>query len=204
MAGRRSPRRLRPDEEQLWQQIARQTQPLHPERGPVVAEAPKKAAKASRKPVAAGEGRLSDFRVGVAAPEPGRRHDLVPPLSERLAQQPVRMDAKAFGRMKRGKLGVEGRIDLHGLTLAQAHPRLVGFVLDAHAQGKRLVLVITGKGRDDDAGGPMPVRRGALRHQVPQWLGTGVARQVVLQITEAHRRHGGSGAFYVYLRRSGK
>lgn len=200
MVRRKAPRQLRPDEEQLWQQIARQTQPLHPERRPAKPMAPSEA-PAPAKP---GGADLRDFRVGASAGQAGLRHDLVPPLSDRLAQQPVRMDAKAFGRMKRGKLGVEGRIDLHGLTLSQAHPRLLGFVLDAHAQGKRLVLVITGKGRDDDAGGPMPVRRGALRHQVPQWLGAGVARQVVLQIAGAHRSHGGSGAFYVYLRRPGK
>ena len=57
------------------------------------------------------------------------------------------MDAKAFARMSRGKLSPEARIDLHGMTLAEAHPELIGFILNAQAQGLRLVLVITGKGK---------------------------------------------------------
>ncbi|MBJ3761535.1 Smr/MutS family protein [Maribius pontilimi] len=200
MARRKGPRGLRPEEERLWEQVARKTQPLHPERRREhpAAEAPKAPVPDLRV-----QTDLKDFRIGRTAPQTTAGRDLVAPLSERLAQQQLNMDAKRFGRMKRGKLGVEARIDLHGLTLAEAHPRLNRFILEAHGSGKRLVLVITGKGRDRDDGGPIPSRRGALRHQVPQWLSTGVLRQVVLQISEAHRSHGGSGAFYVYLRKRG-
>jgi DNA-nicking Smr family endonuclease len=129
------------------------------------------------------------------------RHDLAAPLSDRLAAAPLRMDAKAFARMSRGKLLPEARIDLHGLTLAEAHPELIGFVLNAYSRGHRLVLVITGKGRkgrDDD---PVPQRTGALKHQVPMWLHQPPLGPVVLQVAEAHLRHGGAGAYYVYLRR---
>ena len=70
------------------------------------------------------------------------------------------MDRKAFGKMKRGKLVPEGKIDLHGMTLNQAHPALVRFIMSAHAAGKRLVLVVTGKGRSGDHDGPIPERRG--------------------------------------------
>lgn len=112
------------------------------------------------------------------------------------------MDAKAFARMSRGKLLPDARIDLHGLTLAEAHPELIRFVLDAHGRGHRLALVITGKGRrgrDDD---PVPQRTGALKHQVPVWLHQPPLAPLVLQVAEAHLRHGGAGAYYVYLRRS--
>jgi DNA-nicking Smr family endonuclease len=74
-------------------------------------------------------------------------------------------------------------------------------VAEAHARGLRLVLVITGKGKARDDYGPIPTRTGVLRHQVPQWLSSGALRPLVLQVAEAHQRHGGSGAFYVYLRR---
>ncbi len=111
------------------------------------------------------------------------------------------MDAKAHRRMTRGKLPVEGRIDLHGMTLAQAHPALTAFILASHARGRRLVLVITGKGRGRGDDGPMPTRQGILRHQVPAWLQSPVLRPAVLQVAEAHRAHGGSGACYVYLTR---
>lgn len=110
------------------------------------------------------------------------------------------MDAGAFGKLKRGKLRPEARIDLHGMTVSQAHPALVSFVLGAQAAGKRLVLVITGKGRVSDDLAPMPVRTGRLRHDVPRWLMLPPLGPLVLQIAPAHRRHGGEGALYVYLR----
>ena len=128
-------------------------------------------------------------------------HDLLPSLPDQINKAPVQMDKKAFGRMKRGKLMPEGRIDLHGMTLDRAHPALSRFILSAHKNGKRLVLVITGKGKMRDEGGPIPVRHGVLRHQVPQWLGMAPLSSVVLQVTQAHVSHGGGGAYYVYLRR---
>ncbi|MDY6859138.1 MAG: Smr/MutS family protein [Pseudomonadota bacterium] len=103
--------------------------------------------------------------------------------------------------MKRGKLSPEARIDLHGMTVAQAHPALTSFILRAHADGKRLVLVITGKGKRAEDDGPIPVRRGVLKHQVPHWLTSPPLGSAVLQITPAHAKHGGTGAYYVYLKR---
>ena len=103
--------------------------------------------------------------------------------------------------MRRGKLAPEARIDLHGMTLAEAHPELIHFILNAQTAGMRLVLVITGKGKRRDDTGPIPQRVGALRHQVPQWLRLPPLGPAVLQITEAHLKHGGSGAYYVYLRK---
>jgi DNA-nicking Smr family endonuclease len=112
------------------------------------------------------------------------------------------MDRKAFGRMIRGKLKPEARIDLHGMTVAEAHGALIRTILRAHGDGMRLVLVVTGKGRDRDEGGPIPAPRGVLRHQVPQWLHQPPLVSAVLQVVEAHQRHGGGGAYYVYLRRN--
>lgn len=128
-------------------------------------------------------------------------HDLVPAIHDQIRQAPVQMDHKSFGKLKRGKLRPEGKIDLHGMTLDRAHPVLTGFVMNAHANGKRLILVVTGKGKQRDEGGPIPVRHGILRHQVPQWLGMQPMKSVVLQIAQAHISHGGGGAYYVYLRR---
>ena len=111
------------------------------------------------------------------------------------------MDAGTHAKMTRGKLVPEARIDLHGMTLAEAHPELIRFILNAQSQGLRLVLVITGKGKRRDDSGPIPQRMGALRHQVPHWLHLPPLGPAVLQISEAHLKHGGSGAYYVYLRR---
>ena len=101
-------------------------------------------------------------------------------------------------RMKRGvargKHAIDGKLDLHGLTQAQAHSALLHFLRDAHAREARLVLVITGKGRGGETG--------VLRRQVPQWLGLAEFRSLVVGFEDAHVTHGGEGALYVRLRRA--
>lgn len=88
------------------------------------------------------------------------------------------------------------------MTLAEAHPELIRFILNAQSNGLRLVLVITGKGKPGADTGHMPQRTGVLRHQVPHWLRQPPCNAAILQVTEAHLRHGGSGAYYIYLRRT--
>ena len=191
-------RKLSKDEQDLWQQVAKTADPLHdlrPEPSPAV-PLPKRIEVSDPVPAP-----LQRFKMGANSRNATPGNNLAPTLSERLAEEPVRMDQKAFQRLKRGRLYPEARIDLHGMTLDQAHPALTGFVMRSYAEGKRLVLVITGKGKSRDDGGPIPVRFGVLKHQVPQWLRMMPLRPIVLQVTEAHQKHGGSGAYYVYLRR---
>lgn len=186
------PRHLSADEKALWDRVAARATPMNPA---LKAEAPVPSAKPAKTPVD-----IPDFEVGAKVPEMAR-HNLAPGIGMQLRSAPLQMDAKSFGQMTRGKLKPEARIDLHGMTVAEAHPELVDFILRAHASGKRLVLVITGKGKARDDGGPMPLRQGVLRHQVPQWLSLPPLGSCVLQVTPSHKRHGGEGAYYVYLRR---
>lgn len=188
-------RRLRPDEVELWRKVADTTQRLHPERKPQDGPRPKP------KPVKEPKTRIPDFTLGQTAQPIGGTHDLAPTLRDALDRSPVAMDRKTFTRMKKGKLVPEARIDLHGMTLDHAHSALTRFILTQHAKGRRLVLVITGKGKDRDHDGPIPVRRGVLKHQAPQWMATPPLAQAILQVTPAHISHGGDGAYYVYLRR---
>jgi DNA-nicking Smr family endonuclease len=193
-------RHLSPEEADLWRSVASTTRPLHAAEvkaalSPLAEAAPHEA------PVKAVKPRISPFLLGEKARRPERR-DTAPSLPDRLAGAPLQMDARTHGKMTRGKLAPEARIDLHGLTLAEAHPELIRFILGAHAAGLRLVLVITGKGKRGEDLGPIPSRTGALRHQVPSWLRLPPLAPVVLQVAEAHVRHGGAGAYYVYLRRS--
>jgi len=194
----RKPRHLSVEERDLWSRVADRTVPLHPTRE---APAPEVTSPPKPKREIAPRGPIPDFRVGQKA-NAARSHDVMRPLVDRLAAAPVNMDNKSFGKMKRGKIKPEARIDLHGMTLAEAHPELVAFILGSQSMGRRLVLVITGKGKDRDDGGPIPTRHGVLRHQVPQWMALPPLRQVILQVTPAHLKHGGHGAYYVYLRRN--
>lgn len=105
------------------------------------------------------------------------------PLGRRLRQ-----------RVARGKNAIDARLDLHGLTQAQAHSTLLHFLRNAQARDARLVLVITGKGRGGETG--------VLRRQVPQWLGLPEFRSLVVGFEDAHIAHGGEGALYVRVRRT--
>jgi len=111
------------------------------------------------------------------------------------------MDKRQFEKLRRGKLKVEGKLDLHGMTVAQAGPALTRFVGESVISGRRLLLVITGKGRQRDDFDMVPQQTGVLRRQVPLWLTMPPLSHNVLQVTEAHAKHGGGGAYYVYLRR---
>jgi len=189
-------RRLTPEEIDLWHRVVDKAERLHPE-GTQPAARPMPKPKPVKSPLP----RIDGFSLGQAALNKPTRHNLKPALVDHLLSAPVQMDRKAFTRMKRGKLKPEGRLDLHGLTLDRAQPALVRFVLSAQASGKRLVLVITGKGKPADQPGPIPVPHGVLKHQVPHWLSTPPLAQAVMQVSPAHISHGGGGALYVYLRR---
>jgi len=188
----RRPRSLRPDEVDLWQDVARTARPLVTRQPLVIKPKPKDDPSGTEAPPAMNRPVFT----------PKTRPTATAPITVTLApdpltDHPVQMDRRAYTRLIRGKLKPEARIDLHGMTLDQAHPALVGFVISAAAKGLRLVLVITGKGRGGEGSHAM----GVLRRQVPMWLRGAPLAPLVLELREAHQRHGGGGAFYVYLRR---
>ena len=189
-------RHLTPEEADLWRTVARTARPMHSQK----LHLPDPPSAPEPPPLAHAKPRLSPFLLGEKHRKPEQR-DLSPTLPDLLGQAPLRMDAGTHAKMTRGKLQPEARIDLHGMTLAEAHPELTRFILNAHSAGLRLVLVITGKGKRREDTGPIPQRMDALRHQVPHWLHLPPLGPAVLQVSEAHLKHGGGGAYYVYLRR---
>jgi DNA-nicking Smr family endonuclease len=194
----KKPRHVSAEEQALWEEVAKRAVPLYKPGAKLIRAAPQKP---DPQPSQTKPRFIPDFKVG-ADVDHRAYHDLLPSLGQQIRAAPVQMDQKAFGRLRRGKLKPEARIDLHGMTLAQAHPVLTGFILRSAGAGHRLVLVITGKGKQRDDGGPIPTRSGVLRHQVPQWLAMAPLGGLVMQIAESHIRHGGQGAYYVYLRRT--
>lgn len=105
------------------------------------------------------------------------------------------IDKRTMDRLRRGKIPIEAVLDLHGMRQDEAHRRLVTFILSCWMNGTRMLLVITGKGtRSAEPGG-------VLRKQVPRWLHDAPLGEKVLTIQPAQPKDGGSGAFYVLLRR---
>ncbi len=173
---RKPPRGLSREDIALWRKVTARDQPMA-ERD-ALEPAPEPPAPARRvapatPPADAREPDLPDIAVGRA-----------PGLDKRSAQ-----------RLKRGQLAVEDHIDLHGMTQTQAHRALSGFIAGAQADGKRCVLVITGKGSRPDGA------TGVLRDMAPRWLNEPPNRARVLALHTAQPKHGGAGAYYVLLKR---
>ena len=99
------------------------------------------------------------------------------------------LDGRTQRRLSRGDVPIDRRIDLHGHTVARAEIKLQRFIEDASYEGCRCVLVITGKGA------------GVLKGHLPGWLKRKPLSGLVLALAEARPTDGGSGAFYVLLRR---
>ena len=189
----RRPRGLTPGERALWEAHARRYRPLAPARpmpAPEAAPAPPPPRPEAPPPI-------EPFRLGERARALGGTAGQPPP-------DPPVVDRKAGRALARGRLRPQGRLDLHGLTLDQAHGALLRFVAQAHAEDRRLLLVITGKGRAADEPDPLGRPRGVLRRQVPLWLAQTPLSAMVRGVSPAHRRHGGDGALYVHLRRRGR
>jgi DNA-nicking Smr family endonuclease len=116
---------------------------------------------------------------------------------------PGGVDGRTEERLRRGTIVPDSKLDLHGLTEEAAHRVLWSFLQTAHKRGDRLVLVVTGKGARL-SGGPFdlePRSRGVLKTMVPRWLGEPQFARLITDLRGAHRRHGGDGALYVYLRK---
>jgi DNA-nicking Smr family endonuclease len=116
------------------------------------------------------------------------------------------LDGRTAERLRRGLLEPHGKLDLHGYTEAAAHRALLAFLRSARAHGHRLVLVVTGRGaKADFRASPRDsslTRRGVLKSAVPRWLNEPEFAALIAGCGAAHRRHGGDGALYIYLRKN--
>jgi len=108
--------------------------------------------------------------------------------------KPHPIEKPVVRKLARGRLPIDGRIDLHGLTQSEAHNLLFGFLARAHERGLRHVLVITGKGASRGS-------EGVLKRAVPVWLTKPEFRFLISGHEDAARGHGGEGALYIRLRR---
>nr|WP_306264186.1 Smr/MutS family protein [Pararhizobium sp. IMCC3301] len=187
---RRRSRDLSPEERRLWNRV---TESVHPARPKIMSD-PEPAETGPQTSIESQHHvRSSSSRVAMPA--------YYPPVSTPKRPQALLLaplDSKSRRRLKRGQNTLDATLDLHGLTQAAAHNRLIGFLHQAQAGGARYVLVITGKGKavNADTG-----ERGILRRMVPIWLSGPELAALVAGYDEAATPHGGTGALYVRLRR---
>ena len=149
-----------------------------------------------------GEAKAPARQKGKSASVQRREHHAPPPSRKTPPHGGTETDGRTAQRLRRGKIPVEGRLDLHGLTQGEAYDALCAFIPAAWQQGKRCVLVITGKGeRKRESNFSLERKAGVLRQKTPQWLTAAPLNDYVLRIETARPQHGGNGAFYVLLRR---
>ncbi len=184
--GRRA-RSLSKDEHDLWDVVTRSVAPL-------------KARKTRARPEAE-TGPLPEV-TGPAGAAPAAAAPAPRPAAAKAAAKsppaPGPLERRLKSRIARGTQAIDARIDLHGMTQAQAHAALLRFLRRAQDDGALLALVITGKGargRSGDAAG-------VLRRQVPLWLKLSEFSAFVVGFSPAAAAHGGEGALYVRLRRT--
>jgi DNA-nicking Smr family endonuclease len=190
---------LSAEERALWEHAARDLKPLRTKKGRVHgAEAPEPEPPTRRAPHAEKPAKHTP-PPATQPPAPAPKKATPPPLAA--------LDRRKARHIGSGRIEVEARIDLHGMRQSEAHVSLRRFLMRAHADGCRWVLVITGKGgsqrrqQEPDDIGYGSEERGVLRRNVPRWLAEPELRAIVVGFTEAAIRHGGEGALYVQLRR---
>lgn len=205
-------RNLQPEEKAIWRKVARSVKPIDETKARTLNDEP-----AETRPVAEKPARKKPSKTVAAQPKSKAKAKPKPkPGKHRASQEvhhqprhhqaPVPVDRSTEKRVRRGKLDIDARLDLHGLTQDQALSTLTHFLAMAWKEGYRNVLVITGKGamsrtreRDHEPWEYLDAP-GVLRRKLPEWLGNPQLRQYVSGYSSAHTRHGGAGAFYVTLR----
>ena len=163
----------------LWSRVARSARPLKGTPPVAPAEVDGDGEIASFTAALSPDRMVDGAAVGRTVPERSRLHPFDLPTGTKLSK---------------GRLPIEGRVDLHGMTQSEAHALLFSFLHRAYADGLRYVLVITGKGSSLGSDG-------VLKRAVPVWLATSPFLGMVSSHHAAARHHGGAGALYVRLRR---
>jgi len=97
-----------------------------------------------------------------------------------------------YKKLRLGKYELQASLDLHQKTLNEARQSLVQFIADCEVRDIRCLLILHGKGERSTP-------RAQLKSHVSAWL---PQLPAVMAMHSAERRHGGSGALYVLLRKS--
>lgn len=191
---KRNPRRL-PHDFHLWTQVAETIEPLRRKGLLKLGHGPLPVPDAAPEPV--------QVKAPAGPLKPGK--PFLPPYRPPTVPAPPpdkAVDPAIHKKVRRGRIDIDGTIDLHGMTQNEARVALHGFIHARAARGARTILVITGKGAriEDDYIAAMS-ERGILRTMLPIWLSEPGLAHLISGWSLAARGHGGEGAWYVRLRR---
>ena len=107
--------------------------------------------------------------------------------------------------LKRGKINIDRRIDLHGYSLVEAHEKFISEVKKNYNKNKRCILIITGKGVhkkiENEQDTNPKLFYGKIKNSIINWINEDDLKKYILTYQDAGFEHGGDGALFVYLRK---
>ncbi len=98
-----------------------------------------------------------------------------------------------FRKLRLGKYALDGRLDLHRMTVAEARKEVFGFIGEAMNYDLRTIIILHGKGERNAE------RQAILKSYVAKWL---KELPCILAYHSAIKQHGGTGAVYALLKKS--
>ncbi len=105
------------------------------------------------------------------------------------------------------KILKNSHIDLHGFTLDQANKKIKKFINDSYENGVSKIIVVTGKGIHSNVEKDPYVSKdlSILKYSVPEYIENDLElMKKIIEIKDANIKDGGTGAFYIYLKKKNR
>ena len=96
-------------------------------------------------------------------------------------------------------------IDLHGYTLDEANKTIENFINEAFSENINKLIIVTGKGLHSENEKDPYVSKdlGILKYSVPEYIkNNNYLMSMINEIKDANIDDGGSGAFYIFLKKN--
>jgi DNA-nicking Smr family endonuclease len=200
-------RNLSPDEAKLWRKVAKTTKAYKELPAVAAVSASPLNAIVPAKPTVIKPDAPELPHLALKRAKALRQNKSAPPV--KVSTGPNRItplaDAGGHKKVRRGKLEIDARIDLHGMRQIEAQTALMIIIARTRAAHGRCLLVVTGKGQPVDPGEDyITPQAGVIRRRLPDWLAGHGIREHVSGYAQAHPKDGGAGAFYVLLKAKAK
>ena len=117
--------------------------------------------------------------------------------NEKLPNKDIKIDKKSSFRTK--------SIDLHGYTLEEANKSIESFIIKSYKEKINKLIVVTGKGSHSQNKKNPYVSKdlSILKYSVPEYISNNInLMRIIYEMKDAKIEDGGSGAFYIYLKKN--
>jgi len=108
-------------------------------------------------------------------------------------------------RLQKKKISLKTRsIDLHGYTLDHANQLIYDFIINCYKDDIRKIIVVTGKGlhSQNEKNPYVSKDLSILKYSIPEFIENNIdLMKMIIEIKDAKVEDGGSGAFYIYLKK---